>query len=58
MSEKRNSTSFSAIQAKNRLKKINTEEKLGIISQPEKGKRIVDICRNVRPAYSSVFTYN
>jgi hypothetical protein len=58
ISEKRKSTSFSAIQLKNRRKNMGTEEKLVVISQPEKGERIVDICRNVRLVYSSLCTYN
>jgi hypothetical protein len=35
---------------------IGIEEKLHIISRPEKGERIVDICCNVRLARSSVHT--
>ena len=42
----------SAIQVKNRQKKISIEVKLVVISRLEKGERIVDICRNVR------FTHN
>jgi hypothetical protein len=56
MSEKRESASPSAIQVKNRRKKIRIEEKLHVISQLEKGERIVDISRNVRLAHSSVHT--
>ena len=48
MSEKYKSTSPSAIQVKNRRTTISTEEKLNIISQLEKGERIVDKCLNVR----------
>jgi hypothetical protein len=41
---------------KNRRKTIGTEEKLHVISWLDKGERIVDICRNVRIAHSSVNT--
>jgi hypothetical protein len=56
MSEKRKSTPPSAVQVKNRRKTIGIEEKLDVISWLEKGERIVDICRNVRLAHSSVRT--
>jgi aspartate carbamoyltransferase catalytic subunit len=56
MSEKRKSAVPSAIQVKNRRKTIGIDEKLHVISQLEKGERIVDICRNVRLAHSSVHT--
>jgi hypothetical protein len=56
MSKKRKSASSSAIQVKNRRKTIGIEEKLLVIMQREKGKRIVDICCNVRPAHSSIHT--
>jgi hypothetical protein len=56
MSEKRKSASPSAIQVKNRRKTIGIEEKLHVISQLEKGERIVDICRYVRLAHSSIHT--
>jgi hypothetical protein len=39
---------------KNRWKTISTAEKLDVISQPEKGERIVDICHNIKFAYSSI----
>ena len=45
-----------AIQVKNRRKTINTEEKLDIISLLQKGECSVDICHNVRLAYSIVRT--
>jgi hypothetical protein len=35
---------------------ISTEENLDVISQPEKGERIVDICCNVRFAHISMCT--
>jgi hypothetical protein len=41
---------------KNRRKTNSNEKKLNVISQLEKGERIVDICRNVRFARSSVRT--
>jgi hypothetical protein len=56
MSEKRKSASPSAIQVKNRRKAINVEQKLHIISRPEKGERIVDMCHDVIIAHSSVHT--
>jgi len=56
MSEKRISTSPSAIQVENRPKTIHIEEKLHAISRLEKGERIVGICCNVRLADSSVRT--
>jgi hypothetical protein len=56
MSDKRISTSPSAIQVENRRKTICIEEKLHTISQLEKGERIVDICHNVRHADNSVHT--
>jgi hypothetical protein len=56
MSEKRKSASPSAIQVKNWPKAVGTEEKLDVISQVVKGERIVDTCRNVRLAHSSVHT--
>jgi hypothetical protein len=54
MSEKRKFSSLSAIQVKNRRKTICIEEKLCVIMRSEKGKRIVDICRNVRLAHGIV----
>jgi hypothetical protein len=50
------SASPSAIQVKNQQKTVNTEEKLDIICQVEKGEQIVDVSRNVRFAYSRVRT--
>jgi hypothetical protein len=54
MSEKSKSASPSAIQVKNWQKTIRVTEKLDVISQLEKGERIVDICRKVRLTHSSV----
>jgi hypothetical protein len=56
MSDKRQSASLSAIQVKNRRQTVSTEDKLHVISRLETGERIVDICRNVRLADSSVHT--
>jgi hypothetical protein len=56
MSEKRESASPSAIQVQNRRKTIGIEGKLHVINRLERGERIVDICRNVRLAHSSVHT--
>jgi len=56
ISEKRKSTSPSAMQMKNHQKTINIEEHLNVISQLEKGKQIVDICHNVRLAHGNVHT--
>jgi hypothetical protein len=56
MSEKRKSSSPSAIQVKNRRKTIGVEEKLRAIMRRERGERIVDICHNVKLANSSVHT--
>jgi hypothetical protein len=56
MSEKRKSTSSSAIQVKNREKTIDIKEKLDVISRFEKGERIVDICRKVKFVRTSVST--
>ena len=39
---------------KNRQKTIGTEEKIDVLSQLEKGERIVDICHNVRLDSGSV----
>jgi hypothetical protein len=39
-----------------RRQTVGIEEKLHVISRFEKGERIVDICRNVRLARSSVHT--
>jgi IS30 family transposase len=41
---------------KNQQKTIGIEEKLHVISRLEKGEWIVDICRNVRLAHSSIHT--
>jgi hypothetical protein len=56
MSEKRTSTSPSAIQVKNQWETISTEKKLDVISQLEKGEWIAEICCNVRFAHVSVCT--
>ena len=56
MNGKRKFTSPSAIQVKNWQKTVTSEEKLFVISSLEKGEQIVDICHNVRFAYSSVHT--
>jgi hypothetical protein len=56
MSDRRKAVSPSAVQVKNWRKTIGNEEKLDVISHLEKGERIVDICRNVRLACSSVHT--
>ena len=55
MSEKCISTLPSAIQVKNWQNMINIEEKLDVISWLEKDEWIVDICRNVRYALSSIY---
>jgi len=52
--EKHKFTLPSTIQMKDQGKTIGDEEKLEVISLLEKVERIVDICRNVRLAYSSV----
>jgi hypothetical protein len=41
---------------KNHQKAISTEEKFDVISQLEKGEQIVNMCRNVQLAHSSVRT--
>ena len=51
-----NSASPSAIQVKNQQKTVSVEEKLDVVCQIEKGEQIVDICWNVRFAYSRVHT--
>ena len=56
MSEKRKSTSPTAIQVKNWRKKIVTDEKLDVISQLEKCEQIVGICHYVRFVLNSVHT--
>jgi hypothetical protein len=43
-----------AIQVKNQQKTISTEEKLDVISQLEKGERIVDIRHNVTLTHISI----
>jgi hypothetical protein len=58
MSEKRKSAPPSAIQVKNQRKTIGTEEKLRVIMRREKGKRIVDIRRNVRLAHGIIHKIN
>jgi len=57
MSGKCKSTSPSAVQVKNWQKTVTSEEKLFIISRLEKAEQIVDICRNIRFAYSSIIQY-
>jgi hypothetical protein len=52
--EKCKSISRGAVQVKNRRKTISIEEKLDVISRLEKGEQIVDMCCNVRIAYSSI----
>jgi hypothetical protein len=52
MSEKRKSTSRSAIQVKNRRNTISIEEKLDV----KQDEKIVDICLNVRLGHSNVCT--
>jgi hypothetical protein len=54
MNEKR--TSLSATQLKNRQKSNCNEEKLDVISRLQKGERIVDMWRNVRPGRSNIRT--
>jgi hypothetical protein len=56
MREKGKYASPSAVQVKNRHTTIGTDEKLHEIRRREKRERIIDICRNVRLAHSSVRT--
>jgi hypothetical protein len=56
MSQKHKFASPGAIQVKNWRKTISTEEKLDVISRPEKGERIVDIRSNVRLPHSIAHT--
>jgi hypothetical protein len=56
MSQKRKSTSPSAVQVKNRRNTVCIEEKLVVISRLQTGERIFYTCRNVRCAYSSART--
>jgi hypothetical protein len=56
MTEKCKSASPSAVHVKSQRKTIDIQEKLHVISRLEKGKQIVDICRNVRLAHSSLHT--
>jgi hypothetical protein len=56
LNEKWKSTSLSAIQATNQQKTNGNEEKLDLISQPERGEQMTDICHNVRLAHISVCT--
>jgi selenophosphate synthetase-related protein len=56
MSEKREPKSPSVIKVKNWQKTIDTEERLVVVSQPEKVEQIVDICHDVRFTHSSVRT--
>ena len=50
------STSPGEIQLKSLRKPINIEEKLNVINQHEKSEQVVDVCRNVRLAHSSLST--
>ena len=52
MGDKPQSTAPSAIQVKNRQQTVHIVEQLDIISQPEKGELIVDVCLNVRFTHS------
>jgi len=52
MSEKRKSTSPSALQVEDQWKTISTEEKLDVTNWLEKGEWIVNMCHNVRLARS------
>jgi hypothetical protein len=54
MGEKQKFTSSNAIQVKNQQETISTEEKLDVISQPEKDEFVVDICHNVKYAHGSI----
>lgn len=56
MSEKHISASPSAIHVRNQQKTIGVDKKLDVISQRGNGERIVDVCYDVRLAYSSVRT--
>jgi IS30 family transposase len=56
MSEKRKSTSPSAIQVKHWQKTVSIEELLKAISWLEKGEWIVDTCHNVRIVHSCTHT--
>jgi hypothetical protein len=56
MNEKCTYTSPSVILVKNHWKTISTEEKLDVISQPEKRERIVDICYDVKFTHISMCT--
>jgi hypothetical protein len=56
MSEERKSASPSVTEGKNWRKMISIEEKLHIINRPEKAEQIIDICRKVGLAHSSVRT--
>jgi hypothetical protein len=56
ISEKRKPTSASAIRVKNRWKTISTEERVDVISLFEKDDWIVDVCCEVRFAFSSKCT--
>jgi len=54
MRDKRKSTPSSAIQVKNWQKMVDIEEKLDVISQPEKGERIGDIWHKGRHTHISI----
>jgi len=55
-SEKHKHSSPNAIQVENRWHTISFEEKLDVVSRPEKGWIHVDIYRNVRLPHGSVCT--
>jgi hypothetical protein len=52
--KKHKPTSPSALQVKNWQKRVGIEEKVGIISQLEKGEPHVGICHNVSTTHSNV----
>jgi hypothetical protein len=56
MTEKCKSASPRAIQVKNKQKAVGIKKELDVISRLEKGEQIVDICRIVRLAHSSIHT--
>ena len=53
---KSKSTSPRATQVKNRQKTNSTDDKLEVLSQPEKGEQIVNICHNARFNHSNIRT--
>jgi hypothetical protein len=56
ISEKRKSTSPSAMQVKNQQQILSIEEQLDVISRLEKGEQIGYICHNVRLVHGNVHT--